>query len=179
MRTVAKRYAKALAIYCKENGVDFEETYNNLKKLEEILLQNDTLFKYFTTPIASQTEKIKLANEFVQKLDLPDFIKNFFLLTVEKNRLIAFPLIVEEFRFIADELQGQVRGVLKVAMEITDQELKELQDAISEKLGKKVVLEVEEDPSIIGGAIAYVGGMVFDGSIKGNLEVIKEKLVER
>ena len=179
MRTVAKRYAKALAMFCKEKGYDYDEVYTKLKELSNALLSDVEFYKLLTVPVVSQREKLEAAKEYISKVDVPDYIKNFFLLLVEKGRLSALPFIVDEFRAIADELMGQVRGVLKVAVEISPEEKAQLESVFSEKLGKKVVLEVEEDPSIIGGAVAHIGGVVFDGSIIGNLEIIKEKLVER
>ncbi len=179
MRALAKRYAKALALYCVEKKLDLDQTYLYLVSLSRVFEENKDLFNYFTVPVVPLKNKLDAAREFVDKLDLPDYIKNFFLLVVEKDRLKVFPLIVEEFRDIADELMGQVRGRLKVAIPISQEELEELSKILEEKLNKKVVLEVEEDPSIIGGVVADIKGMVFDGSILGGLKQIKEKLVER
>lgn len=179
MRALAKRYAKALALYCVEKGVNLDEAYSYLLSLDALFKENRKLFEYLVVPIVPLRDKMEAAREFISKIDVPEYIKNFFLLVVEKNRLKFFSLIVEEFRDIADEFMGQVRGKLKVASPISDEELGELRKALTERLNKKVVLEVEEDPSIIGGAVADIKGMVFDGSILGGLKQIKEKLVER
>ncbi len=179
MRVVAKRYAKALAVYCKEKGISLDEAYEALRSFTDTLMQDAAFYRFLTTPVTSVKEKIEAAKEYVGSLDLPDYLKNFFLLVVEKGRVPVLPLVVQEFRAIADELLGQVRGVLRVAAPISEEEKEALEAVFSERMGKRVVLELEEDPSIIGGAVAHIGGMVFDGSIKGNLELIKEKLVER
>lgn len=179
MRILAKRYAKALALLCKDKGYDFEEVYRLLKEFSASLLQDEVFYRYLSSPTTSQRERLEAAKEYVSKLDLPEYLKNFFLLLVEKNRVPVLPLIVSCFREIVDEMLGQVRGVLKVAAPISDKEKKELEEIFAERVGKRVVLEVEEDPALIGGAVAYIGGMVFDGSVKGNLLSIKEKLIER
>ncbi len=179
MRALAKRYAKALALYCVEKDINLDEAYSYLVSLDKIFEDNKELFEYLVVPIVPLKDKMDAAQEFIRKVDVPEYIKNFFLLVVEKDRLKIFSLIVEEFRDIADELMGQVRGKLKVASPISEAELEELRRVLEEKLNKKVVLEVEEDPSIIGGVIADIKGMVFDGSILGGLKQIKEKLVER
>ena len=179
MRALAKRYAKALAMYCQEKGLDFDKVYSELVSLDNILKDNPKLFEYLTVPVVPLKEKMEIASEFISKIDLPQYVKNFFLVVVEKDRLRVFPLIVEEFRQLADEMLNQARGVLRVATEISDEELSEITKAFEEKLGKKVVLEVKIDPSIIGGAVAEIGGVVFDGSVVGALKQIKEKLIER
>ncbi len=179
MRALAKRYAKALALYCVEKNINLDEAYSYLVSLDKIFEDNKELFEYLVVPIVPLKDKMDAAQEFIRKVDVPEYIKNFLLLVVEKDRLKIFSLIVEEFRDIADEFMGQVRGKLKVASPISEAELEELRRVLEEKLNKKVVLEVEEDPSIIGGVIADIKGMVFDGSILGGLKQIKEKLVER
>ncbi len=179
MRGLARRYAKALAMVCKDKCIDYDETYNRLKALVDALKQDELFYKYLTTPIVNRSEKFEAAREYIKKLELPAYLENFFLLIVEKDRVAILPYIVEEFRKISDEFKGQIRGVLKVAFDVSEEEVHELERIFSEKLGKKVVLSVEKDPLIIGGAVAYIGGVVFDGSIIGNLRSIKEKLVER
>ncbi len=179
MRGVARRYAKALAMVCREKGLDFDEVYSVLEGFTGSLVQDELFYRFLTTPVVSQKDRFEAAKEYVEKAGLPWYLENFFLLLVEKGRVSILPMVVEEFRSISDEMRGQVRGVLKVAYDLPEEEIEALQEVFSQRMGKKVVLSVEKDPSIIGGAVAYIGGVVFDGSIVGNLRSIKEKLVER
>ena len=75
-----------------------------------------------------------------------------------------------------DEVSGKVRAKIITAIEIDDKEVEEISDALSRVIKKKISPEVSVDPSLIGGIVAEVQGMVYDGSIKRQLEKIKQSI---
>ena len=75
-----------------------------------------------------------------------------------------------------DEVSGKVRAKIITAIEIDDKDVEEISDALSKVIKKKISPEVSVDPSLIGGIVAEVQGMVYDGSIKRQLEKIKQSI---
>ncbi len=177
-KALATRYAKALIDSLKEHKEDFERAYEELKKVAQILRDNPRLFRYLSQPVVPRGDRLEMGKALVDDLGLSPRLRNFLLVLIEKGRIPLLNLIVEEFRKLADEALNQVRGIVRTAMPLTHRDLELLSKSFQEVVGKKVVLEVEEDPTIIGGVVTLIRGVVFDGSVKGNLEQIKEKLIE-
>ncbi len=177
-RALARRYAKALVENLMEHKEDFEEALDQLKKVLDVLKANPKLYRYLSQPVVPRKDRLEMGRLLVEDLGLSPRIKNFILILVEKERVPLLETVIEEFRKLADEALGQVRGRVRTARPLSSEDIEALSKSFQELVGKKVVLEVEEDPSIIGGVVTLLGGVVFDGSIRGNLEQIREKLIE-
>lgn len=178
MRSVARRYARALVSYLTDKGIDPDPTMGILKEVSELLNRNRDVRMYLTSPVVSKNEKLAFAKEFFGSVNLPDYLLNFMLLLVEKGRIGIFDLVYDELIREVDRLKGRARGVLKVAVPLDDESIEGIKKTLEDRLKKEVVLDLVIDPSIIGGAIAEIDGYVFDGSILRNLEQIKEKMIE-
>ncbi|MGC9034179.1 MAG: F0F1 ATP synthase subunit delta, partial [Thermosulfidibacteraceae bacterium] len=113
MRGVARRYARALVSYSVENGVDLDGMIANLKSVVDFLGKNVDIKRYLLSPIISRSEKLEFAKELFGKLNLPDYLVNFCLLLVEKDRLGIFDLVYEEVVDEVDRRNNRVRGTLK------------------------------------------------------------------
>jgi len=177
-RALAKRYAKALVENLLEHKEDFEEALAQLRGVLETLKANPKLYRYLSQPVVPRKDRLEMGRLLVEDLGLSNRIRNFVLILVEKERIPLLESIVEEFRKLSDEALGQVRGRVRTARPLSSKDIEVLSKSFQDLVGKKVVLEVEEDPSIIGGVVTLLGGVVFDGSIRGNLEQIREKLIE-
>ena len=177
-RALARRYAKALVESLLEHKEDFEDALVQLRKVYDTLKANPKLYRYLSQPVVPRRDRLEMGKLLVEDLGLSPRLRNFVLILVEKERIPLLEAIIEEFRKLADEALGQVRGKVKTARPLTSEDIEALSKSFQDLVGKKVVLEVEEDPSIIGGVVTLLGGVVFDGSIKGNLEQIREKLIE-
>jgi len=177
-KVLAKRYAKALVESIKEKGEDFEKALEELKLIKEFLQKNPKLYRFLRQPVIPRDDKVQMGKAFLDDLKISERIRNFLLLLIEKERIPLLDAIMDESRYIMDEVLGQVRGKVKSARPLTEEEIKDLRKSFEEVIGKKVVLEVEVDPSLIGGVVTLLEGIAFDGSVKGNLEQIKEKLME-
>ncbi len=103
-------------------------------------------------------------------------IRNFFIYLIEQRRLVAFDAIHDEFNLLADEAAGRVRAEVRSASPLRDEQRERLVDALARRTGKEIDLTVHVDPSLIGGAIATVGGLVFDGSLRTQLSQLHSTL---
>jgi F-type H+-transporting ATPase subunit delta len=175
-KALAKRYAKALVASLKEE--EFEEALEQLKSVGGTLEANPKLYRYLSQMVVPKRDRVELAKILTDDLGFSPKIKNFFLILVEKERIPLLDTIIEEFRRLTDDVLGQVRGKVRAPSPLSNEELDMLSRGFQELTGKRVVLDVEEDPSIIGGVVTLLRGVVFDGSIKGSLEQIREKLIE-
>ena len=77
---------------------------------------------------------------------------------------------------MVDELKGVARASLISATELTSETIEKIRKSLSKKTGKDIVLEVEQDPGLIGGIVTRIGDLVLDGSIKTQLLNMRETL---
>jgi F-type H+-transporting ATPase subunit delta len=77
---------------------------------------------------------------------------------------------------LADELKGVAKASLVSATKLSAETIEKIRTALSKKTGKEIVLEVEQDPGLIGGIVTRIGDLVLDGSIKTQLLNMRESL---
>src|SRR5690606_32182646 len=80
------------------------------------------------------------------------------------------------YQMLADEVKGVARASLVSASELTADTIEKIRSALSRKTGKEVVLEVEQDPGLIGGIVTRIGDLVLDGSIRTQLLNMRDSL---
>ncbi len=177
-RSLARRYAKAIVEFVHEKGGDLTQLLDELETLENLVIQNPKVGRFLTQPIVPLKDRLELARTIAEKGGFSKEVGNLLCIMVEKGRFGSYGEVVEEARSLVDEIMSQVRGEIKTPQPLSEEELKLLEDGFASVIGKRVVLDVVEDPSLIGGVMAVVGGVVFDGTLKSNLNKVREKLIE-
>ena len=102
---------------------------------------------------------------------------NLFRLLRRKSRLALGPSIASFFRELLDEERGVLRAQVRTAVELDDERRQQIQEQLSQSTGKRVELETEVDPDLIGGAVIRVGDRLLDGSTRTRLRQLREQLV--
>jgi F-type H+-transporting ATPase subunit delta len=92
--------------------------------------------------------------------------------------LVAFSAIHEEYDRLADELSGRLTAEVRTATPLDDEQRERLRAALSGATGRDVELEVTLEPELIGGAIAKVGDLIFDGTLRAQLEQLRINLTK-
>jgi F-type H+-transporting ATPase subunit delta len=105
-------------------------------------------------------------------------VRNFYSYLIDQRRLVEFYGIRDEYQNLAEEDAGLLTAVITSAGPLDDRRKDRLRRAFSERTGREVQLDVQIDPSLIGGAIAKVGGMVFDGSLRAQLQQLRVNLTK-
>ena len=95
---------------------------------------------------------------------------------VDQRRIVDFDAIVAEYERLADEAAGRLAAEVVAASPLRDDQRERLRRALSARVGSDVELAVKVDPALIGGAIAKVGGLVFDGSLRTQLAQLRDNL---
>jgi F-type H+-transporting ATPase subunit delta len=101
---------------------------------------------------------------------------SFLMLLFDKGRIVFISKIDEFYQKLVDELKGVARASLISATELTSETIEKIQKSLSKKTGKDILLEVEQDPGLIGGIVTRIGDLVLDGSIKTQLLNMRETL---
>ena len=95
---------------------------------------------------------------------------------VDRRRTDLLSEITDAFEAAVDERMGLVRAQVTSAAPLTDAQKAEMQSALTQVAGKQVRCEFSVDPDLIGGVVARIGSRVYDGSVRAQLGVLRERL---
>jgi F-type H+-transporting ATPase subunit delta len=172
---IARRYAKALLMIGKEDGQT--ETYREeLDGIAELIQGEKVLEQALTNPLYDVAGRRKVLEAVIEKMDLSKVMNSFLLLVFEKGRVGFIGSINEFYQKLADELKGVARASLVSATELSSEAVDKIRASLSKRTGKDITLEIEQDPTLIGGIVTRIGDLVLDGSIKTQLLNMRESL---
>lgn len=176
-RKLASRYARALIAALPEPASQ-DRAGEFLDALVESLKTNGALRAALLDPAVPGASKAALLDALVAaKGASPEVAR--FLATVAAHRRIAnLASIAETFREERERAQGAVSGTLTTAAPISDDLAARAAAALSKLAGRTVRLELQVDPRLMGGAVARVGSMLFDGSVKSQLDQLRHRIGE-
>lgn len=176
---VSRRYAKALVgIVKKENRLD--ETQKELTDVNDIIngSGDSKLSKFLNNPAMGMNIKQEVLETIIQRAGVSEVTNKFLHLLLEKDRF----RYIETILFFYEELSYQIQNRLKVkivsASPLTEEHQGEITGKLSEITGKQVELTLATDADLIGGLVAQVGSTIYDGSLKNQLSMIKEELMD-
>jgi F-type H+-transporting ATPase subunit delta len=173
--SIARRYAKALLLIGKEDGQ--AETYREeLDGVSQLIAGDPDLGRAINNPLYSAADRGKVLEAVIQKLNLSKVMQSFLLLLFEKGRFGFLESVNDFYQKLADDLKGIARASLVSATELGDDTVDKIRAALSKRTGKDIILEVQQNPELIGGIVTKIGDLVLDGSIKTQLVNMRESL---
>jgi F-type H+-transporting ATPase subunit delta len=172
---IAKRYAKAYFALVQEQG-RLAEAESELKEFAAFLDLNQELNRVLCNPVFEVAERKAVLVSLLKKLKLSKELKSLLCLMLEKNKIAYVSLVSENFARFVDAAEGRTKVELVSATELDEETLEALRKEFSRMTGKQVELTLAVDENLIGGIVARYGGMVYDGSIRTQLELIGESL---
>lgn len=175
MSAVAERYAAALADVAAErkNG---EKVKRDLGTFVEAFFSVPDLRNALESPALSAQVKRKVIAELADKMGLDVAVRNFIYLIVDHRRTELMPEIQDEFRHELNERMGIVKVEVTSARELSAGERQELTSVIERRTHKKVEAWFETDEALLGGAVVRLGSTIYDGSVRDQLNRLREKL---
>lgn len=177
MDLAARRYALALTQEAAHTGqadaVDADVTF-----LGETLDASRELRLFFQSPIVSRDKKENVLKALFSERVSP-LTMRFLELLVSKQREALIPAVVTAVRALRDQASNTVEAVVRSAKPLTDTERTQLRARLEARAGQTVRLNEEVRPDLIGGLVVRVGDVVYDRSVKHQLETLREQLQER
>lgn len=174
---VARRYARALFGLAREDR-RIQEVRGELDTIAELFEASPALREALLSPLHPVKERRAVLRSIAQREGLSTLIANFHSYLIDQRRLVDFTEVREEFVRLMDQDSGLMTASVVSAIPLDERRQDRLRRALSERTGLEVRLSVEVDESLIGGAIAQVGDLVFDGSIRAQLEHLRSNLIK-
>ena len=183
--SVAGRYARALLILTDKQaakaGLDrlavLDQTLAELQGLATLVRSGTRLGSYLLNPQVSPADRRKLLEHGLEGKVLPS-VRVFADLLLRKRRLSMIDTVTHEFQSIVERAKGLERATLVSAVPLNEAERKRLHAELERVTGKHVVLGMQVDASLVGGAYVRIGDRVIDRSVKNLLETLAHQLFE-
>ena len=176
VETIARRYSSALADVVAKTG-EAESVKSELISWEEMMSSNSDLRDAFASPAIAHSKKENLLESLISKTKPGRTTANFLRVLLQNGRLTDLAEINERFASVLEERNGIVHGEVISAHELSDADRAELMGNLEKLTGKQVRLDFEIDKELIGGVVTRVGSTVYDGSVRTQLENLREQLI--
>lgn len=176
-QSIAKRYARGLFIAGEKDG-KYKEYYGELDKVLSFMEGEQRIKRALTIPLMEMDKRKALLSDVMKALKVSTSLSNMLSLVLENNRMGYLPLIKEMYGELIDEKEERVRGTMWSPFPVDEQIKEMVQKALKEKFGKDVILETVEDKTLIGGVRVKIKDIIIDGSVKKQLETIKENILK-
>jgi F-type H+-transporting ATPase subunit delta len=172
---VSRRYASALFNLGKEKG-ELDTFAESLTAFASAIEENVQLKELMMNPVITHDEKKSIVMGVLGLCKAGTTEKNFFSLLADKGRLALIPAIIADFKAILDDAKGISRGLVTTAIELDNTKKSEIISQLEKQTGRKLDLSYAVDPKILGGIVLKVGDIVYDASLRAQLDNLRESI---
>jgi len=177
MSIFASRYARAFADAVEGAKLDAAVVDRQLDDFAFAWNESPELRQLFENPVFPAGQKIGVLDKLNERIGLSQLVRNFLAVLIDHDRIAAFNEVVFEYRREMDRRRGIFEVEILSARQLGEEERKELESRVGELAGGQVKATYREDKALLGGAIVTIGSTVYDGSIRGRLDQLKEELI--
>ena len=172
--SLSRRYAKALFQLARDASQE-EKIGQELEQFYRAYTESD-LQHVLVNPAFGLDVRKKILGQVTQAEQLSALTRHFLSLLAERDRLPYLAGIVGCYRRLLNEAQGRVEARVVSASPLEPDRLEQLRGQLRGLSGKDVVLQQETDPGLLGGLLVELEGKVYDGSIRTQLENMKQRI---
>jgi F-type H+-transporting ATPase subunit delta len=177
MATVTNTYARAFADVVMSMHLDPATTLAEVQQMAAFARDNKGLREVWDAPAISADQKRAVLDSIVKRAGISRPVRNFVAVLIDHRRTRFIDEIVTQFAQELNQRLGFAEAEVTTARELSAEERTRIETDLAKVTSKRIRASYTKDASILGGAIARVGSTVYDGSIKGQLEKIRQQLV--
>jgi F-type H+-transporting ATPase subunit delta len=177
MSVVALRYAHAFASVVAAQKIDADSAQQQLQDFRETFRGSRELREVLMDPAILREQKLKVLDAIAGKIGMASQVRNFVAVIMDHDRLSDLDEILDEYRAVADVEAGVAEAEIVSAHALSDEDRSALEAQVSRLAGGRVRATYREDPTLLGGAVLRIGSKVYDGSIRAQLEQMRQRLV--
>lgn len=176
MASVASTYARAFADVVLDERLDAAQATGGLRSIAALFAESLDLRRVWENPAVPAEQKRNLLDAIAERDRILRPVRNLVAVLIDHRRLPFLPRIVEQLEKELDQRLGFAEAQISSARDLDASEKRALEGQIAKTTGKKVRASYGLDPSLLGGAVVRIGSTIYDGSVKGQLERIKEAI---
>jgi F-type H+-transporting ATPase subunit delta len=174
--SVASTYARAFADVVFDEHLDADRATAGLRQIAALLAESIDLRRVWENPAVPADQKRRLLDAIVKREGIDRRVRNLIAVLIDHRRTHFVSSIADQLEKELDARLGFAEAQIISARELGDAEKQTLEAQVGKLTGKKVRAQFGQDASLLGGAVIRVGSTIYDGSVKGQLERIKEAI---
>jgi len=176
MASVASTYARAFADVVIDDHLDASRAVGGLRQIAGLLAESTELRRVWENPAVPPDQKRNLLDAIAGRGGIEKHVRNLVAVLIDHRRTHFLARITDQLEKELDARLGIAEAEVTSARELGDPEKRALEAQIEKVTGKKVRAHFGLDRSLLGGAVVRIGSTIYDGSVKGQLEKIKEAI---
>jgi F-type H+-transporting ATPase subunit delta len=176
MASVASTYARAFADVILDTHLDAARSIAELRAIASLLAESSDLRRVWENPAIPAEQKRRVLDVIAERDGLSRQVRNLIAVLIDHRRIHFLEPIIRQLEKELDARLGFAEAQITSARLLGDAEKQEFEVQVGKLTGKKVRAHYEEDQALLGGAIVRVGSTIYDGSVKGQLERMKEAI---
>ena len=175
--SASRKYARALfALSEKAGDKELDGNAGVLATLVDAMNASPALAGLMASPLFSVEEKRLVVQKLLDKAGAGAMLRNFCMLLADKNRLPALKDIAAAYAAMLDEKAGTLRGAMTTAVPLPADKQSSIKAHLEKISGKRIILDFNVDEDILGGLILKVEDRVLDGSLKAQINILKDQI---
>jgi F-type H+-transporting ATPase subunit delta len=177
MAAFVSRYARAFADVVTSEHLDSAAIDRQLGDFVATWNGSAELREFFVNPAVAALQKVAILDKLNARMGLPKELRNLLAVLIDNDRIGSICEVAEAYRAEMQERLGIRQAEVVTARELGKDEQSALIAEIGKLAGSRVEASFKQDASILGGTVVRIGSTVYDGSVRGRLERLKEALI--
>jgi F-type H+-transporting ATPase subunit delta len=177
MSVLSLRYAHAFASVAASSHLDAGAVQQQLNDFSGTVAGSHELREVLMNPSIANQQKLKILDAIAGRLGMFPQVRNFLAVIIHHQRLAELDEIIAEYHAVADEQSHLTEAEITSAHPLNDRDRAELEAQVARLAGGRVRATYHEDPTLLGGAVVRIGSTIYDGSIRAQLQQLKQRLV--
>jgi len=177
MAAFVSRYARAFLDVVTSAHLDTAAIDRQLTDFEATWDGSPELQTFFQNPAVAAVQKVAILDKLNARLGMQKELRNLIAVLINHDRIGSMHEVAAAYRAELQEQMGIRQAEIVTARELSGEERSQLLEGVGKLAGAKIQADFKLDESILGGAVVRIGSTVYDGSVRGRLERLKETLV--
>ena len=177
MSVLSLRYAHAFASVAGSGHLDVAAAQQQLSDFSGTLAGSRELREVLMNPSIANDQKLKVLDAIAARIGMFPQVRNFIAVIMNHQRLDELDEILTEYHAVADDQSGLTEAEVISARPLNDNDRAELEAQVAKLAGGRIRTTYSQDATLLGGAVVRIGSTVYDGSIRAQLQQLKQKLV--
>jgi F-type H+-transporting ATPase subunit delta len=176
MAAVLGRYARAYAEVAITHKLNPEKTVAEFQQMADLVNGSRELRNVLRNPAVSREQKHNLLDSIIQHIGATRMLRNFLAVLIDHRRIGNIGDLLEQFKRELDRRMGIADAKVSSVRELSLAEKKSLEQRLAAITGKMVRATYSQDAGLLGGVLVRVGGTIYDGSVQGRLQRMREQI---
>ncbi len=177
MSVFSLQYARALADVVMADKLDTNEVDRQLAEFQSTFSGSKELREVFGNPAIELDSKLKVLDAIAPRIGMMKQVRNFLAVLLQNDRIHEYAQIVAEYRNQINIRLGFGEAEITSVRELTAEEKSKVEAKAASLAGVTIRPVYRQDPSLLGGVVLRIGDTIYDGSVRGRLEELREKLI--